>query len=141
MVDLEANTIDRLDGVSWLAMCKRLRSLTLIGNPVVESSNYRIQTMSTLPALQILDDMPVDSMSKEAVLEVFHSLVFSPMLKTVLCVGSFSTATNILMYTCSQLVYKYTRLPEFQHLRRTRNSGRIQCLGLEMKTSLRYIQF
>lgn len=88
VVDLEANTIDRLDGVSWLAMCKKLRSLTLIGNPVVESSNYRVQIMSTLPALQILDDMPVDSIGKQGVLEVFPSFVFSSNLKAIYCLLS-----------------------------------------------------
>eukprot|EP00995_Heteronema_vittatum_P000139 NODE_1019_length_1094_cov_175.200957_g708_i0.p1 GENE.NODE_1019_length_1094_cov_175.200957_g708_i0~~NODE_1019_length_1094_cov_175.200957_g708_i0.p1 ORF type:complete len:322 (+),score=86.89 NODE_1019_length_1094_cov_175.200957_g708_i0:59-1024(+) len=65
VLDLEANQIGDLDELSNLSTCPKLSTLTLDGNPVSQADDYQDHILEMLPALQYLDDMPVERESHE----------------------------------------------------------------------------
>ncbi|CAF0792087.1 unnamed protein product [Didymodactylos carnosus] len=65
ILDLESNIVDDLRQVEFLALCPKLRSLSLEGNPVCsepqpdleqENYDYRAEILKRLPKIEILDD-------------------------------------------------------------------------------------
>ena len=60
-LDAECNAVASMDNVRFLAACPRLTSLSLQGNPVARYPRYRHDTLEALTALELLDDLDVDS--------------------------------------------------------------------------------
>ncbi|XP_066439084.1 leucine-rich repeat-containing protein 56 isoform X2 [Eleutherodactylus coqui] len=73
ILDLEGNNLDNISELQYLALCSKLTTLTVDGNPIcararpedTESSdyNYRIVVRRTIPQLQYLDDAPADELT------------------------------------------------------------------------------
>lgn len=53
------NQIEVLDTVEQLAQLLDLSTLQLVGNPVTNADNYRLEVISRLPKLKVLDDQDV----------------------------------------------------------------------------------
>ncbi|XP_044126798.1 leucine-rich repeat-containing protein 56 isoform X1 [Bufo gargarizans] len=70
ILDLEGNNLDNISELQYLALCSKLTTLTLEGNPIcsrpspedTESSdyNYCVEVKRLIPQLQYIDDVPAD---------------------------------------------------------------------------------
>lgn len=73
ILDLEGNNLENISELQYLALCSKLTTLTVEGNPIcarpspedVESPdyNYHVVVKSMIPQLQYLDDVPVDQIN------------------------------------------------------------------------------
>jgi len=61
VLDVEGNAVGELDEVAVLAMCERLRELTLSGNPLCRGNGFsRRAILDLLPQLDMLDDLGIN---------------------------------------------------------------------------------
>ncbi|KAG8563985.1 hypothetical protein GDO81_016277 [Engystomops pustulosus] len=75
ILDLEGNNLDNISELQYLALCSKLTTLTVEGNPIcarprpedTESAdyNYRVVVNRMIPQLQYLDDLPADQMKAD----------------------------------------------------------------------------
>ncbi|XP_056383074.1 leucine-rich repeat-containing protein 56 isoform X2 [Hyla sarda] len=73
ILDLEGNNLEHISELQYLALCSKLTTLTVEGNPIcarpspedMESSdyNYRVVLQKMIPQLQYLDDVPADQIN------------------------------------------------------------------------------
>ncbi|KAK8847894.1 Leucine-rich repeat-containing protein 56 [Tritrichomonas musculus] len=56
ILDLEENNITNIADVEIFSTCKRLRALTLAGNPAADSDKYRSEVMKYAPQITYLDE-------------------------------------------------------------------------------------
>ncbi|XP_053304690.1 leucine-rich repeat-containing protein 56 [Spea bombifrons] len=73
ILDLEGNNLDHISELQYPAMCTKLTTLTLEGNPICtqpnsegsESAdyNYRSTVKNMIPHLKLLDDVPADQLN------------------------------------------------------------------------------
>ncbi|XP_024863134.1 leucine-rich repeat-containing protein 56 isoform X2 [Kryptolebias marmoratus] len=69
LLDLEGNNVDDLVKVQYLGLCRKLQTLTLVGNPVcvrpeptsskVDGYSYRAAVRELVPQLRYLDDVSI----------------------------------------------------------------------------------
>lgn len=65
MIYLHANAIADIGQVDKLRGLSKLRSLTLHGNPLEETPNYRFYVIAHLPSLRSLDFSPVTPVERD----------------------------------------------------------------------------
>lgn len=65
ILDADSNEIEDLEQVEFVAGCKALVSLTLENNPVAAVPGYVVCVRESLPELELLDDLPVDSQARK----------------------------------------------------------------------------
>ena len=91
VVDLEGNDVDDITQVGFLALCLRLDTLTLSGNPCctrpdpshpdpTPGYDYRATVKKTIPGLRMLDDDFIDNRSGPRPLATLRSTSHSQLL-------------------------------------------------------------
>eukprot|EP00056_Hartaetosiga_gracilis_P021560 m.24857 g.24857 ORF g.24857 m.24857 type:complete len:571 (-) comp9142_c0_seq1:19-1731(-) len=85
IIDLEGNNISDISQVEFLGLLPSLSSLTLEGNPFINSCKsvkvYRERVFQALPTLSSLDDVPIGAEVNESELSSSDSLLISKLLK------------------------------------------------------------
>lgn len=84
VLDLESNAIDDVAQVQYLCSCTELRTLTLEGNPIADADDYREIVISTLPQLELLDELGVSEHMRPSATqaELRRDAALYPMLRT-----------------------------------------------------------
>jgi Leucine-rich repeat (LRR) protein len=65
ILNLGHNLISSFDEINKLSLCKKLKDLSLKGNPITKDPEYKEKILKMLPSLEILDDQPLNESKKK----------------------------------------------------------------------------
>jgi U2 small nuclear ribonucleoprotein A' len=72
-VILTNNRVEHLSEIDNLAGCKKLSTLSFVGNPVVRRQHYRLYVVHTLPSVKFLDFIKVKPAERKEAERLFKS--------------------------------------------------------------------
>jgi hypothetical protein len=80
-LSLGSNRIDALDQIHKLRQLKSLRVLTLIGNPICKSSDYRVTVLAYIDTLKYLDYGLIYDDERSFAIEQYHDIILDTIEK------------------------------------------------------------